>query len=129
MWWSRRTVDAPADSVWDLLVDLDAWPQWGPTVTAARLDGGGRRLTPGARGAVRTPVGVWVPFEVTDLTRGQPVSGWRWAVAGVPATTHRVLDEGDHCVVELGAPWWAPAYVPVLEVGTRRLAGLANGGA
>ena len=28
--------------------------------------------------------------------------------------------------MELGAPWWAAAYLPVLEVGTRRLATLAE---
>ena len=126
MWWSRKAVAAPAGSVWDLLVDLDAWPRWGPTVSAARLDDGGRVLTRGARGAVRTPVGVWVPFEVTDLTE---LDEWSWTVGGVPATTHRVRNEGHGCVVALGAPWWAPAYLPVLEVATRRLAGLAEGDA
>ena len=139
MWWSRRAVAAPAGSAWDLLVDVDAWPLWGPTVTAARLDDGGRTLTRGARGAVRTPVGLWVPFEVTELvphvdgaghvTRDEPVARWSWSVAGVPATTHRVRADGPGCVVELGAPWWAPAYLPVLELGTRRLAGLVEGDA
>ena len=123
MWWSRRSVAAPATSVWELLVDLDAWPSWGPTVTAARLDDGGRTLTPGARGAVRTPVGLWVPFVVTELT---PLVHWSWSVAGIPATTHRVHPDGAGCVVELGAPSWAPAYLPVLEVATRRLAELAE---
>ncbi|GAA2161477.1 SRPBCC family protein [Pedococcus bigeumensis] len=132
MWWSRRPVGAPAESVWGLLVDLDAWPRWGPTVTAARLDDGGRVLTRGARGAVRTPAGLWVPFEVTELVETPELRQWSWSVAGVPATTHRVgataRVEGRGCVVELGAPWWAPAYLPVLELGTRRLAALAEGG-
>src|SRR5690348_5627496 len=112
-WWSRNQVGAPAASVWDLLIDLDAWPLWGPTVTAARLDDGGRTLTAHARGSVRTPAGLWLPFEVTELT---PQRQWSWTVVGVPATTHRVRAEDGGCVVELGAPWWAPAYLPVLEV-------------
>ena len=33
-----RSIAAPPSAVWDLLVDLDAWPLWGPTVRAARLD-------------------------------------------------------------------------------------------
>ena len=122
-WWSRRAVAAPTAVLWELLVELDAWPRWGPTVTAARLDHGGRTLTAHARGSVRTPAGLWVPFEVTELT---PLRQWSWAVAGLAATTHRVRAEGDGCVVELGAPWWAPAYLPVLEVATRRLAALAE---
>ena len=123
-WWSRRAVAAPAAVLWDLLVDLDAWPRWGPTVSAARLEDGGRVLGPRARGAVRTPVGVWLPFEVTELHHQ---AHWSWSVAGVPATTHRVRAQGDGCVVELGAPWWGAAYLPVLEVATRRLAALAEG--
>jgi hypothetical protein len=47
MWWARCAVDAPATVVWRLLVDLDAWPRWGPTVSAARLDDGRRVLSPG----------------------------------------------------------------------------------
>jgi polyketide cyclase/dehydrase/lipid transport protein len=132
MWWSRRAVAAPVDAVWALLVDLDAWPHWGPTVTAARLDDDGRTLTGGAHGAVRTPAGLWLPFAVTELI--PPVAGagsaaqWSWRVGGVPATTHRVRSQGAGSVVELGAPWWAPAYLPVLEVATRRLAALGEAG-
>ena len=127
MWWSRRAVAAPMEAVWDLLVDLDAWPQWGPTVTGSRLDDGSRILRAGAVGSVRTPVGLWLPFEVTELARRPELASWSWSVAGVPATTHRVRARGAVCVVELGAPWWAPAYWPVLEIGTRRLAALAEG--
>ncbi|WP_157692892.1 hypothetical protein [Pedococcus dokdonensis] len=46
----------------------------------------------------------------------------------MPATTHRVQPHARGCVVELGAPWWAPAYLPVLEVAARRLAALAERG-
>jgi hypothetical protein len=126
MWWSHRAVATPTQAVSALLVDLDAWPQWGPTVTAARLDDGSRTNTGGARGAIRTPVGLWVPFELTELEVTPALARWSWTVAGVPATTHRVRAEGPGCVVELGAPWWAPAYLPVLEVATRRLADLAQ---
>jgi hypothetical protein len=68
-----------------------------------------------------------VPFVVTELVESPGLSHWSWSVAGVPATTHRVRDEGTGCVVELGAPAWAPAYLPVLEVATHRLAALAEG--
>jgi hypothetical protein len=135
MWWSRCAVDAPAPVVWRLLVDLDAWPRWGPTVSAARLDDGGRVLSAGATGAVRTPVGVWLPFTVTALTE-PPWPGaadaaepwaWSWRVAGVPATRHEVRATGaGSCVVAFGAPVWAPAYLPVLAVGLDRIARLAQ---
>ena len=31
--------DAPPDAVWEVLVDVDAWPRWNPTVESASLDG------------------------------------------------------------------------------------------
>lgn len=134
MWWTRCAVDAPAPVVWRLLVDLDAWPRWGPTVSAARLDDGGRVLRPGATGAVRTPVGVWLPFTVTELTEPpSPTAGdaagwsWSWRVAGVPATGHQVRATGERSsAVAFGAPVWAPAYLPVLAVALDRLARLAQ---
>jgi hypothetical protein len=127
-------VEAPSSDVWRLLVDLDAWPQWGPTVSGARLDDGSRRLSAGATGAVRTPVGVWLPFTVTELTEPagsaaapEGVWAWSWRVAGVPATRHEVRATGDRsCVVALGAPVWAAAYLPVLAVGLDRIARLAT---
>ncbi len=65
MWWRSVEVGAPTGDVWALLVDVDHWPAWGPTVTRARLDHPGTRIAAGRTGAVRTPVGLWMPFEIT----------------------------------------------------------------
>ncbi len=124
MWWRTAEVDAPAAVVWALLVDLDRWPEWGPTVAGADLDGGGRRLGPDARGHVRPVVGPALPFRVTTWVPGHE---WAWRVAGIPATTHRVTPLGaDRCRVALGTPVWAPAYLPVLSLAVHRLARLAT---
>jgi uncharacterized membrane protein len=32
-------IAAPIDVVWDLHTDVDRWPSWNPTITAAKLDG------------------------------------------------------------------------------------------
>ena len=80
-----RHIDAPADAVWKVLVDTDAWPKWGPTVSGGEVDGG--VLTLGATGRVRTPVGVALPFTITEFEDGRR---WAWSVAGVPATAHAV---------------------------------------
>lgn len=32
-------IDAPPDAVWEVLVDVDAWPEWNPDVKSASLDG------------------------------------------------------------------------------------------
>ncbi len=68
--------------MWQRLVDLDAWPQWGLTVARAELTGADE-LSLGARGTVWTPIGVPLPFEITEFV---PLRRWAWRVAGVAAT-------------------------------------------
>lgn len=114
---------APAAAVWDVLVDLDQWPGWGPTVRAAELDGGGRRLRAAARGTVTTAVGVSVPFVVTRWVAG---ARWSWDVAGMPATSHSVQPLGaDRCALTFGVPWFAVPYLAVCRVAAERIADLA----
>ena len=128
---ARHTAAAPPEVVWDVLVDTALWPRWGPTVSAVELDEPGTvgsRITAGSRGRVRTPVGVWLPFTVTEWVPGER---WAWRVAGVPATAHAVgpapAGEGRDVAAEvvLEVPWWAPAYLPVCIVAARRIADLA----
>jgi uncharacterized protein YndB with AHSA1/START domain len=111
-----RHIDAPAAAVWKVLVDLDAWPRWGPTISGADLDGD--ELTLGATGQVRTPVGVALPFTITEF---EPGRRWAWSVGGVPATSHSVEPDGDGCSASMAAPWWAPAYLPVLAIALQRI--------
>lgn len=117
MWTASRDVDAPADRVWQLLTDLDAWPRWGLSVTRAELDG--TALLLGATGRVWTPVGVPLPFVISEFDPGR---SWGWDVAGVPATRHDVEHRGGGCRVWMSAPIWAPVYLPVLQVAVRRIA-------
>jgi uncharacterized protein YndB with AHSA1/START domain len=117
-----RTVNVAPETVWDLLVDLDAWPRWGPTVAGATIDG---ELGVGTRGTVRTAVGVSLPFEVTRFDSGRC---WAWKVAGVPATEHTVEPAPGGCTVTFGVPWWAPGYLAVCALALRRLDRLATSG-
>ena len=115
-------VDAPADRLWALLVDLDAWPAWGPTVRGARLADGARILSRGARGQVQTPGGAWLPFRVVEWRVEEGERRWTWAVLGVPATGHTVRDlGGGRCRVEMDVPLWAPGYLAVVGLALRRL--------
>ncbi|MEO5852568.1 MAG: SRPBCC family protein [Nocardioides sp.] len=126
MWWRELDVSAPDAEVWALLTDTSRWPDWGPTVRAARLDHPGATIAAGSTGAVRTPVGVWLPFEVTAYD--DRARTWSWRVAGVAATSHRVQTTGPgSCRVGFGVPWWAPAYLAVCERGLRRVRTLAEG--
>lgn len=127
MVWSRSVVvNAPAKDVWRLLIDTDQWSRWGPSVTGARVDGG-TIIGPAARGAVRTPVGVWINFDITEWQKGKDELRWSWRVAGVPATSHWVRPiSATSCRVGMDVPLWAPAYLVVIEVALRRIRSLAG---
>jgi len=50
--------------VWDLVTDTTQWPRWGPTVKAVRTSQ--RYISKSSEGQVLTPLGLWLPFVVTD---------------------------------------------------------------
>jgi uncharacterized protein YndB with AHSA1/START domain len=120
VWTTSRHIDAPPATVWDILTDLDLWPRWGLTVARADVEGG--LLTLGTKGRVWTPVGVPLPFEITEFVPGVR---WAWSVAGVPATKHGVDPDGDGARAWMSAPAWAPAYLPVLALALHRIDGMA----
>ncbi|PSN15023.1 polyketide cyclase/dehydrase and lipid transport [filamentous cyanobacterium CCT1] len=39
------TINAPAETIWQLLTDIDGWPSWNPNISAATLAG---RVKPGS---------------------------------------------------------------------------------
>ena len=118
-----RTIDAPAQAVWDVLVDLDRWPAWGPSVRDATIDDDGLRL--GSTGMVTTAVGVRLPYRVTSFVPGQ---SWSWTVGGVPATDHVVEPLGDdRCRLTFGVPFAAAPYLAICSVALRRIDELATG--
>jgi hypothetical protein len=115
-------VAAPGRLAWEELTDLGCWPLWGPTVSAARLDDGTRRLRAGATGSVRTVGGLRLPFEVSDWSEDDHRRSWSWRVAGVPATSHAVLARGpSRCRVEMSVPWWASGYLAVVALALTRI--------
>jgi uncharacterized protein YndB with AHSA1/START domain len=120
--WATAEIEAPAATLWALLVDLDAWPQWGPSVRRASVEGG--VLAAGARGKVETAVGATLDFEVT---RFEPGRRWAWKVRGLDATDHRVEPLGqDRCRVSFGVAWPAAPYLAVCRIALRRLERLAT---
>jgi len=114
----HRVIAAPPQAAWELLVDLDAWPRWGPSIKGAELDHPYRELAPHATGTVHTSLGVKLPFVITDFDPGRY---WAWKVAGIPATGHRVEPVDDGARVTMEVPWWAAAYVTVCALALRRI--------
>ncbi|BBZ63270.1 hypothetical protein MMON_45710 [Mycolicibacterium monacense] len=119
-----RVVNASPAEVWSVLIDLDAWPKWGPTVAGAELLDG-TELGLGERGKVYTPVGIPLPFTITEF---EPGRRWSWQVAGIPATAHGVEPTEAGTRLYMGAPVWAGAYLPVLAVALQRIDRMVSGG-
>ena len=108
---------APVEVMWELLIDVDRWPEWGPSVRRATL--ATNRFALGSRGTVRTVIGLELPFEVTRFEEGR---SWSWSVAGCPATDHVVEGRGPGlCRVTFGVPRIAAPYLVVCRIALRRL--------
>ncbi|MBJ7339595.1 SRPBCC family protein [Mycolicibacterium sp.] len=119
---TARTMAVPPSAAWRVLTDLEAWPQWGPSVTGAELTGPGP-LRLGSTGKIFTPFGVPVPFEITEFDDGR---SWAWKVLGVPATRHTVATVPDGCRVSFGVPTWATLYLAVCAIALKRIEDLAK---
>ncbi|OBF04415.1 polyketide cyclase [Mycobacterium sp. ACS4054] len=124
MFTADRAIAAPPSAVWELLVDLDAWPKWGPSIRGARLDEPHTELGLHATGTVRTPLLLEVPFVITEF---EPGRSWAWKVAGVPATRHWVEPMGDGARVGMAVPWWSAPYVTVCSIALRRIDAMLTG--
>lgn len=112
-----RIIEAPASLAWRILIDTREWPLWGPSVRA--VEAPSALIGPGQRGRIQTPVGLWLPFEITHW---EPERAWRWRVAGIEATGHRVEPLGPaRCRVVFEIPRWAPGYRLVCATALRRI--------
>jgi Polyketide cyclase / dehydrase and lipid transport len=107
--------------VWRVITDLARWPDWGPSVRGATLDG--ERFEAGATGTVTTSFGVTLPYEVTDFVDGER---WAWKVARVPATGHWVeaIDD-DRCRAGFDVAVMAAPYLAVCALALRRIEAIA----
>jgi hypothetical protein len=119
-----RAIAASPSDVWKLLIDLEAWPIWGPTIRRAQLDPPHTVLALHATGTVETPLLVSLPFVITEF---EPGRHWAWTVAGVSATRHRVEAWGDGARVTIAVPWWSAAYLAVCAIALRRIDEMLTG--
>jgi hypothetical protein len=115
-----RVIDAPCHQVWKLLIDTESWPLWGPSVTAVQC--AERYIGPKSQGKLRTPVGLWLPFRISAFEEGE---FWKWQVAGIAATGHRLRPITDNrCQLIFEMPWIAAPYSLVCKIAANRIAQL-----
>jgi hypothetical protein len=118
----KRAVEAPPESVWDVLTDTEQWPAWGPSISA--VDSTDRYIERGSTGRVRLLDAVWLPYEITSCADCR----WTWDVARVDATGHFVSRHPDGAVVGFELPVLAAGYVPVCRRACGKIGRLASRG-
>jgi uncharacterized membrane protein len=114
------TIDATADEVWTVMRDVERWPDWTPTVTNARTDGG--ELREGSIVRIqqpRLPVATWT---VNDLKPGQGFSWISKATGMTTLTEHRIAPAaaGDGVTVTLSLRQSGP-LAPIVGLFMARL--------
>jgi hypothetical protein len=112
----------PPHIVWDLLTDTHSWSQWGPSVKAVRCVE--RYIHKGSAGRVLTVFGLWLPFVVTEY---EHLRYWRWKVAAVNATGHRIqASEKGTCRLWFDVPLAATPYTLICQIALKRIARLLD---
>jgi len=97
------TVDiaVPADDVWPVLADIEHWPDWLPTVTAAKWSGDGPTEV-GRKARLTQPRLGTATWTVTDYRQGRSFA-WSRSSPGVTThATHAITSTDSGCRVTLG---------------------------
>jgi uncharacterized protein YndB with AHSA1/START domain len=89
------TVDiaTPTERVWDVLTDVERWPEWTPTVTSVHLLGEGP-LRPGSRARIDQPRIPETEYVVTEVDHGRSFT-WVATGPGVRTTARHTIEPLD----------------------------------
>lgn len=83
-------IDAPAERVWEILTDVERWPEWSDSMSSVeRLDD--RPFGPGSTARIKQPKLPPAVWEVTDFTPG---SAFTWIARNPGLTTTAIHELG-----------------------------------
>ena len=119
-----RLIHCRIEDVWLVVTDTEKWERWGPSVS--RVRSAQRYIGPASTGRIRTALGFWVSFAITDF---QHLRYWSWRVGGLQATGHRLsaVDE-QTSRLSFDLPWWAFPYAVVCLVALARIGRICEAG-
>jgi uncharacterized protein YndB with AHSA1/START domain len=102
-----RHIDAPPEPVWQVLLDVEHWPAWTPTITGVeRLDHGPFGV--GSRARVRQPRLPQALWQVTEVVAGR---SFTWEATGPGLRTigrHEVVPDDTGSTVTLSIEQTGP---------------------
>jgi uncharacterized protein YndB with AHSA1/START domain len=104
------TINAPIETVWALVVDVDRWPRWNKAVQTAHLEG------PVARGSVFDwkSGGMGIRSTFQDIAPMERLSwtGRTLGTSAIHAWTFRTTDKGVVVTTTESFDGWLPAILP-----------------
>jgi hypothetical protein len=100
-------IAAAPERVWQVIVDIESWPQWTKSVTdVKRLDSG--PLQVGSRARLKQPGLPPLTWELTELQQGAQFT-WACRPPGVTATArHEIIASETGSRLELTTTWTGP---------------------
>jgi len=84
-------IQAPPERVWDVMRDVERWPEWTPTVTSVRLLDRGP-LAEGSRAAIRQPKLPPAKWRVTGLDDADRSFTWVSRSPGASVIAHHRVE-------------------------------------
>lgn len=114
----ETAIDAPADRIWSIITDIDHWPDWLPTVSAARKLSPAS-FGPGSRYELKQPLQPAAIWEVTEYA--QMSFTWRRLSSGPLSlqARHEVLQPDGTAINRLSLTCAGPLCVlfwPILRI-------------
>jgi uncharacterized membrane protein len=112
-------IAAPAERVWDVLLDVESWPQWTPSMTSVkRLDPGLLRV--GSRARIKQPGLPVLVWQVTDVDEGARFT-WVTRSPGLSTTaTHEVSEAPGGSRLTLTVTWSGPLAAVATALASKR---------
>jgi uncharacterized membrane protein len=87
------SIGAPPERVWAVMVDVERWPEWTPTmISVQRLDEGELRI--GSRARVRQPKLPAAVWRVTSITPGRQFQWQAGNMLSKALAGHEIEPEG-----------------------------------
>jgi len=92
-------IDAPADRVWQVTIDVEAWPKWSPVMERIRReDSGDFKL--GSSALIKQKQMPETRWTVTEINPGHHFS-WQARVLGIDMLATHIITPGERTVTNL----------------------------